>query len=110
MRGRRRFGGGCSCLAPAEDAVDCFDWVALLAGLVGHEPSFVGVGSAELAWAGVVGVYPSAVADDVAAVAVGFAAVCVEFYWRVHLVSPRVWGRSPRLFPTGRAERPSVVE
>lgn len=57
--------------------MDGFDWVAFLPGLAGHEPAFVCFWSAELAGAGVVGVYPSAVADDVAAVAVGFAAVGV---------------------------------
>ena len=56
---------------------DGFEGVALLSGLAGHEPPLVCVGPAVLAWAGMVGVYPSAVADDVAAVAPGLAAVCV---------------------------------
>ena len=57
--------------------MDGFDWVSLLSGLAGHEPAFMGLWSAELAWAGVVCVYPSAIADDVSAVAVGFTAVGV---------------------------------
>ena len=92
---------GRSCLAPGEYAVDGFNWVALLAGLAGHEPTFVGLGSAVLAWAGVVGVYPASVADYVPAVAAGLATVCVEFGGGVHLVSPSVWATRPDLTPAG---------
>jgi hypothetical protein len=74
---RRRLSVGRSCLAPGEYAVYCLYGVALLSGLAGHEPAFVGLGPAVLAWAGVVSVDPSAIADYVAAVALGFAAVCV---------------------------------
>jgi hypothetical protein len=92
---------GRSCLASGQDAVDGFDWVSLLSGLAGHEPAFMGLGSAELAWAGVVGVYPSAEADDVGTVAVGLAAVCVKFGGCVHFVSPSVWATRPDLTPAG---------
>jgi hypothetical protein len=68
---------GRSCLAPGKDAVDGFDGVALLSGLAGHEPAFMGLWSAVLAWAGVVGVDPAAITDYVAAIAVGFTAVGV---------------------------------
>ena len=77
MRGIGLWRGGCSYLAPAEDAVYGFEGVALLSGLAGHEPTLVRFGSAVLAWAGVVGVYPAAVADYVAAVAAGLATVGV---------------------------------
>ncbi len=69
--------------------------VALLSGLAGHEPTLVRLWPAELTGARVVCVYPSAIADDVAAVAVGLAAVCVNFLWCVHLVSPRVGPLAP---------------
>jgi hypothetical protein len=101
MRGIGRLSGGCSCSASGEDAVYGFDGIALLSGLAGHEPAFVGFGSAELAWAGVVGVYPASVADDVAAVAAWFAAVCIYFDGCVHLVSPCVWATRPDLTPAG---------
>ena len=81
--------------------MDGFDGVALLSGLAGHEPAFVGFGSAELAWACVVCVYPASVADYVAAVAVGFAAVRVYFCGCVHFVSPNVWATRPDLTPAG---------
>ena len=101
MRGIGLWRGGCSCLAPAEDAVDGLEGVALLSGLAGHEPALVGFWSAVLTWAGVVGVYPASVADDVAAVAAGLAAMCVEFCGGVHLVSPSVWATRPDLTPAG---------
>jgi len=93
--------GDCSCSASGKNPVDCFDGVALLSGLAGHEPAFVRVWSAELAGAGVVGVYPASVTDDVAAVAVRLATVGVEFCWSVHLVSPSVWATRPDLTPAG---------
>ena len=68
---------GRSCLAPGEDAVDGLEWVSLLSGLAGHEPTFVGLWSAVLAGAGVVCVDPAAIADYVAAIALSFAAVGV---------------------------------
>ena len=68
---------GRSCLAPGEDAVDGFDWVSLLSGLAGHEPAFMRLWSAVLTGAGVVCVDPPAIANYVATVAVGFAAVGV---------------------------------
>lgn len=68
---------GRSCLAAGKDAVDCLDRVALLPGLACHEPTLMRFGSAELAWACVVGIYPTAVADDVTAIAIRLAAVCV---------------------------------
>jgi hypothetical protein len=88
MRGTALCCAGCSCSASCQDAVDCFDWVAFLSGLAGHEPAFVCLGPAELAGACVVGVYPSAIADDVAAVAARLATVCVDFYWCVHVRFP----------------------
>jgi len=97
---------GCSCSASGQDAVDCLDGVALLSGLTGHEPAFVGFGSAELAGAGVVGVDPASVADHVAAVAARLATVCVYFDGCVHLfplafaaIRP---GLSLRAQPNGR--------
>ena len=74
---RRRLSERDSCLAAAEYAVDCLYRVALLSGLACHEPALMCLGPAELTWAGVVCVDPAAIADDVAAVAVGFATVCV---------------------------------
>ena len=95
MCGRRLLSGGCSWLVLGQDAVDGLDGVALLPSLAGHEPALVRLWSAELAWTCVVGVYPASVADDVSAVAVGLAAVCVEFCWSVHLVSPQVGPLAP---------------
>ena len=83
-----RSSGGCSCSASGQDAVDCLDWVALLSGLAGHEPALMRLGSAELTGAGVVGVYPASVTDHVAAVAIGLAAMCVEFGCGVHVRFP----------------------
>jgi hypothetical protein len=74
---RRHLSGLGSYFAPAEYAVDGLEGVALLPGLAGHEPTLVCVWPAVLAGAGLVGVYPSAVADDVAAVAAGLSTVCV---------------------------------
>ena len=105
-----RLSGGCSCSASGQDAVDCLDGVALLPSLAGHEPALVGLWPAELAGAGVVGVDPASVADDVAAVAAGLATVCVDLDGCVHLVSPSVCGHSSGLVPAGPAERPLVVE
>ncbi len=88
MRGIGRLSGGWSWLVLGQDAVDCFDGVALLPGLAGHEPALMRLGSAELTGAGVVGVYPASVADHVSAVAIGFAAMCVEFGCGVHFRFP----------------------
>lgn len=74
-----------------------FDGVALLSGLACHKPAFVRLWSAVLAWACLVGVYPSSVTDYVATIAVGLSAVCVEFCIGVHLVSPRVGPLAPAL-------------
>ena len=101
MRGIGLWRGGRSYLAPAEYAVDGLKGVALLPGLAGHEPALMRFGSAVLAWAGLVGVYPASVADYVAAVAAGLPAVCVEFCGGVHLVSPSVWATRPDLTPAG---------
>ena len=101
MRGIGLWRGGCSYLAPAEDAVDGFEGVALLSGLAGHQPALVCLGSAVLAWAGVVGVYPASVTDHVAAVAARLPAMCVYLCGCVHLVSPSVWATRPDLTPAG---------
>jgi hypothetical protein len=85
----------------AQDAVDCLEGVALLPSLAGHEPTLMRLWPAELTGAGVVGVYPASVADDVAAVAVRLATVCVEFGGCVHFVSPSVWATRPDLTPAG---------
>ena len=77
-----------SYFAPAEYAVDGLDGVALLSGLAGHEPALMRFGSAVLAWAGLVGVYPAAIADHVAAVAAGLATVCVNLCRCVHVRFP----------------------
>lgn len=98
--------GDCSCSASGKNPVDCFDGVALLSGLAGHEPALMCFGSAELAGAGVVGVYPASVTDYVAAVAARLSTVCVYFDGCVHLfplafaaIRP---GLSLRAQPNGR--------
>lgn len=102
MRGIGRLSGGCSSWPGfAQDAVDRLEGVALLPGLAGHEPTLMRLWPAELAGTGSVGVYPASVADHVAAVAIGLATVCVEFYWCVHFVSPSVWATRPDLTPAG---------
>jgi hypothetical protein len=111
MLDRRLCCAGCSCSASGEDAVYGFDGVALLSGLAGHEPPFVGFGSAELAGAGVVGVYPASVADDVAAVAARLSAMCIDLDGCVHNCFPYGLGAA-RPGSSLRAEPsiPSVVE
>ena len=110
MRGIGRSSEGCSSWPGfAKDAVDGLEGVALLPGLAGHEPAFVRVWPAELAGAGVVGVYPASVANHVAAVAVGLATVCVEFGGCVHFVSPSVWATRPDLTPAGSGRAAIVV-
>ena len=109
MPGTGRLSGGWSWLVLGQDAVDCFDGVALLSGLACHEPAFMGLWPAELAGAGLVGVYPASVADHVAAVAVGLATVCVEFGCGVHFVSPCVWATRPDLTPAGSGRAAIVV-
>ncbi len=101
MPGTGRSSGGWSYLSPSKDAVDGLEGVALLSGLAGHEPPLMCFWPAVLTRAGVVGVDPAAIADHVAAVASGLAAMCVDFGRCVHLVSPCVWATRPDLTPAG---------
>ncbi len=94
-------------LFPSEDSVDCFDWVALVSGFLGSDPSAVGGGSAHVAGhcASVGLVSPASEARVMLAWAAGAPAMSAVI---VDGDVPSVVGGSRSGCPEGQPE-PSVV-
>ena len=98
----------------SHDAAECFNWVPFLAGGFALQPSGVGEWAAVFAGRGVVlgVVFPSSMADDVLAIATGFAAVSIErvhgFFRFLRFVRRWLVGRS-RARAVARSRPPSVV-